>query len=100
MSDLISRSALIMRLNDYALQVAPFRDMKSTWQYDAVQECIKAVEEQLTVEPVRGEWIYTPTYREYECSNCKSMINLSDDANAHLNFCPQCGADMRKKVKE
>lgn len=51
MSDLISRSALIMRLNDYALQVAPFRDMKSTWQYDAVQECIKAVEEQLTVEP-------------------------------------------------
>lgn len=51
MNDLISRSALIMRLNDYALQVAPFRDMKSTWQYDAVQECIKAVEEQLTVEP-------------------------------------------------
>lgn len=57
---------------------------------------IKPIE---TVEPVRGEWIYTPTYREYECSNCKSMINLSDDANAHLNFCPQCGADMRKKVE-
>ena len=90
MSDLISRSALI-------------EDIKK--QYDMMklyfpQSFISFLQAQPLVEPVRGEWIYTPTYREYECSNCKSMINLSDDANAHLNFCPQCGADMRKKVTE
>ena len=54
MSDLISRSNLIMRLSDYALQKSP-NDNESTGEqriskmiYDAIQNCISCVEEQPT----------------------------------------------------
>ena len=54
MSDLISRSQLIMRLSDYALQESP-NDNESTGEqriskmiYDAIQNCISCVEEQPT----------------------------------------------------
>lgn len=43
---LIDADELILHLNDYALQIAPFRNLESTYKYNAVQECIKAVEEQ------------------------------------------------------
>ena len=54
MSDLISRSELILRLSDYALQESP-NDNESTGEqriskmiYDAIQNCISCVEEQPT----------------------------------------------------
>ena len=54
MSDLISRSNLIMRLSDYALQESP-NDNESTGEqriskmiYDAIQNCISCVEEHPT----------------------------------------------------
>ena len=54
MSDLISRSQLLMRLSDYALQESP-NDNESTGEqriskmiYDAIQNCISCVEEQPT----------------------------------------------------
>lgn len=54
MSDLISKSNLIMRLSDYALQESP-NDNESTGEqriskmiYDAIQNCISCVEEQPT----------------------------------------------------
>lgn len=54
MSDLISRSELILRLSDYALQEAP-NDNESTGEqilskmiYDTIQNCISCVEEQPT----------------------------------------------------
>lgn len=45
------------------------------------------------VPVVHGEWVYRYG-SAWECSNCKSMIHLSDDTNAHPNYCPQCGAKM------
>lgn len=58
MSDLISRSELIMRLSDYALQESP-NDNESTGEqriskmiYDAIQNCISCVEEQQTAYSV------------------------------------------------
>ena len=59
---------------------------------------IETIENAPTVEPVRGKWLYNGFNNEWECSNCKSQIALSDDRNAHPNFCPNCGADMWKKV--
>lgn len=54
MSDLISRSELILRLSDYALQEAP-NDNESTGEqilskmiYDTIQNCISCLEEQAT----------------------------------------------------
>ena len=58
MSDLISRSNLIMRLSDYSLQESP-NDNESTGEqriskmiYDAIQNCISCVEEQPTAYDV------------------------------------------------
>ena len=58
MSDLISRSALILRLSDYALHESP-NDNESTGEqriskliYDAIQNCIECVEEQPTAYDV------------------------------------------------
>ena len=45
---LIDADELILHLNDYALQIAPFRNLESTYKYNTVQECIKAVDEQPT----------------------------------------------------
>lgn len=42
----------MLHLNDYALQVAPFRDMNSTIEYNTIQECMKAVEESPTAYDV------------------------------------------------
>lgn len=51
MSRLIDADKLILHLNDYALQEAPFGYNDSKCQkeiYETIQECMKAVEEQPT----------------------------------------------------
>lgn len=50
MGRLIDADKLMLHLNDYALQVAPFRDndLEGLAEYKTVQECMKAIEEQPT----------------------------------------------------
>lgn len=65
-------------------------------------EIADVIEDAPTVDAVpvvRGKWLYNDFIKEWECSNCHSSISLSDDRNSHPNFCPNCGADMRKKVE-
>ena len=59
-----------------------------------------------TIEPKRGEWIdntsetWTPSKKRSECGLVvHSVATDSTDFHAKLkmNFCPQCGADMRKE---
>lgn len=52
-----------------------------------------------TIKFVRGEWIAeekmyrSPFALNYRCSQC-------GEVNHKTNFCPNCGADMRKKVEK
>lgn len=46
MGRLIDADKLILHLNDYALQEATFMTGGYAGKYDAIQECMKAVEEQ------------------------------------------------------
>lgn len=48
---LIDADKLILHLNDYALQEAPFRG-ESADTYNAIKQCIEAVEEQPTAYDV------------------------------------------------
>ena len=48
---LIDADKLILHLNDYALQEAPFRG-ESADTYNAIEDCIKAIEEQPTAYSV------------------------------------------------
>ena len=51
---------------------------------------------------VHGSWEKTRLAGEYECSNCHSIEyeSLTKSGFKLPNFCPNCGADMRKKVQE
>lgn len=120
MDDLISRKALIEKINDTNIKIMfdlPVEELLGedvdmdnfcTLLQDAIQayrkliigDVIKKVPSVEAVPVVRGEWILKSHLGEWECSNCKSMMVLSDDINGHPSFCPNCGADMRKKVQE
>lgn len=73
-----------------------------TWQGEmmiAVADSLPTVE---AVPVVHGEW--QEKSMDYVCSHCKTVF---DDDFAWIqgehklpNFCPECGADMRKKVQD
>lgn len=92
MSDLISRKALIDILAKYK-----FGAIKSESEREYTKETVlNFVKEQPTVEAipvVHGEWIGGKWYKE--CSVCSEVFTPTTTLP---NFCPNCGADMRKKV--
>ena len=97
MSDLISRSKLIMRLSDYALQESP-NDNESTGEqriskmiYDAIQNCISCVEEQPTaysvdkaVEELEGA-MWLTTNDDGETNNLSIQVVSFKDAIEIVN---------------
>lgn len=49
-----------------------------------------------------GEWIWDARIGEYHCSRCGEQAPLLKDNGDDVyiykpNFCPNCGADMRKE---
>ena len=98
MSDLISRSNLIMRLSDYALQESP-NDNESTGEqriskmiYDAIQNCISCVEEQPTAYSV------DKVVEELKCDRCESCNFL--EVCAGSKFCVKCHEKAIEIVKQ
>ena len=63
---LIDADELILHLNDYALQEAPFRG-ESADTYNAIENCIKAVEEQPTAYDVDKILEELQTEKGYAC---------------------------------
>lgn len=111
---LIDADKLILHLNYYALQVAPFRDLESTYKYNTVQECIKAVDEQPTaydvdkvVEQCENVAERYADCDEFVCSKCgihlmewvKVSIDEDYDDEIHseyvFKYCPNCGAKIK-----
>ena len=76
------------------------------YSYDAVT--VEEINEAPTVEAVpvvHGEWILVSTNQpcdSYKCNKCGIVLSLwatdMKGMNYYRNFCPNCGADMRKKV--
>ena len=81
-------------------------------QHDALIELEADVEEIPIVEAVQvvhGEWLdFYGDYSTAECDQCAECYEVSPDSEPKkeyfeafkqcYNFCPNCGADMRKKV--
>jgi hypothetical protein len=89
MNDLISRSALIEKLEEHIeykefdyYQEEPLINMS----FEQLEDIICS---QPTVEPVRGEWSWGILHKAPMCTNCKC------EAEEETNFCPNCGCDMR-----
>ena len=41
-----------------------------------------------------GNWIFNPVYHEWKCSACECVVE--EDKKPTWNFCPNCGAKMKK----
>ena len=106
-NDLISRSELKNAIDDY---VEKRKDVL-LWQED-VEEIIdnvptveidtndieykaycKGLEDGKKIARQHGEWIFNESYKGLlaVCSECKAAT-----LSTHGNFCPNCGAEMRK----
>ena len=71
----------------------------STFDPDLYNLIVLEIEEAPTadVREVRhGEWIFLKTYYEADECNCSLCGQLLTTAhNKRMNYCPNCGADMR-----
>ena len=77
-------------------EVDNFQNCYNGWSdtYDKAY-IIEAIEEAPTIEPKRGKWVADIEHQyHYRCSNCGI---LAESECKIWNFCPNCGADMRKE---
>ena len=88
MSDLISRSRLLEEIKRYQMDIVS----KAT--------AIKVINWQPPVEAVQvvhGEWVNEYINRYGHPCHCCSVCGFHA-SHQDKNFCPECGADMRKKI--
>ena len=102
MSDLISRQALCDDLREYKVDpVSVLSDEFEVKGYnDGIDLAISVIAEFPSVEPERkkGEWIYEGKRGRFpacKCSICGHYENADWAMLQGVNYCPNCGADMR-----
>lgn len=69
---------------------------RNTTHYKAIGEFMNMITNSPTIETKQGEWIeeiYIDGHTYGTCSNCLH-VRIQD------NYCPNCGANMRKRVDE
>ena len=99
MDDYISRQAAIEALDeepDVWSDDGYSYGLRDQWRYD--KSAIEAVQSADVRENVHGNWvgIDDDPCETFECDRCGFVL---DDwiQGAFYNFCPNCGADMRKE---
>ena len=90
MDDLISRKALMKYMRDYKWEFALNSDFSKAIEMVDVQPTVEAK------EVVHGEWINEYINRYGHPCHCCSVCGFHA-SHQDKNFCPECGADMRKK---
>ena len=112
MSDLISRSAYIKTIDEYLknafdcsideiVEYQKINESKASYIVEGFAGALELLEDEPTVEAnpvVRGEWLGCDMKTSI-CSECRTEFDINRSvAIKILNFCPNCGADMGKKV--
>ena len=97
MSDLISREALLEKLEEY-IEYDTFDSYKEepliSLGFEQLEDIICSQPTVEAKEAVHGEWIaQNEGLTRFMCSVCNGKNH-----GGHEKFCPNCGADMRKKV--
>lgn len=99
-SDTISRQAALNCFHDWIDKSGNVHTADEMPEYQAIEGLPSAQPERKT-----GHWILYdkrfPWSKDYKCSECGNYINLSDinAGRGSANFCPNCGADMRKRTR-
>lgn len=96
MTDYISREALFKEIEDYGIIHPVIRDNELFALFCSIPAA--------DVRPVvRGEWVndhngkYSVSGDNFYCSICKDPSLRAFGKPAKTNYCPNCGADMRKE---
>lgn len=80
--------------------IEAIKSLPVTLDAETVQQCVEAVSNMSFVQPERksGKWIKVNGKTAINCSACYHCSwSLSfEDTVKRFNFCPNCGADMRK----
>ena len=105
MSDLISRKAVIDKIEDIDMQVYEGNAAIGRRILLTKEEVIYAMNDIPSVEPERkrGEWIYDGKRGRFpacKCSICGHYENADWTILQGVNFCPHCGADMRDEYED
>ena len=104
MSDLISRQMAIDAIEaKEANEFGNYMDYNVAFN-DGLRSAVFALEE-LPSAQKKGEWIYDPNDYDdntWECSVCKEPWTLIEGTppDNNMNYCPNCGADMRGEENE
>lgn len=72
-----------------------FDDINFVYNDCTKYDTLKRMLEELT-ERKRGEWLYLYD-GNYKCSVCGSWWCCTDSQIYEMNYCPNCGADMRER---
>ena len=112
MDDLISRNKLQQNRPEWLNENCVGREEHNKGWNACNEMWLKTIAEQPIVEAVpvvHGEWLdFYGDYSTAECDQCAECYEVSPDSEPKkeyfeafkqcYNFCPNCGADMRKKV--
>lgn len=103
MSDLISRSALInaLKIDRACIYSHVFSHVGCECEEELFIDLKQLINNQPTIEAVEvvhGKWIVKDTgFAKFDsCSECGFCLGFVG-AGKSVNFCPNCGADMRKR---
>ena len=99
---LIDADALYEELSTLSVMVTWLRAGKGVlneFMKQYRESVLRIVDEQPTVdavEVVHGRWVDDHDDPRYICEECGKWL-LIDDGTAEMNYCPNCGADMRER---
>lgn len=99
MSDLISRNKLQQNRPEWLNENCVGREEHNKGWNACNEMWLKTIAEQPTVEDVpvvHGEWVNEYINRYGHPCHCCSVCGFHA-SHQDKNFCPECGADMRKK---
>ena len=103
----------VIKNGEQILTFAVDRNMIDSFVVDA----LKVIKEQkrlleardaevaILARPIKGKWVEFPESLAYEgayddsfivCSACNHAFNILDNCTEEFDYCPHCGADMRK----
>lgn len=89
-----------------AIDNAPTVPQVTVFAENASKEEIEDFKQELekVLERPQGEWIFQYTFLDdnlYKCSSCDRLLSIDVEQDiAQFLFCPNCGADMRRKSNE
>lgn len=96
--ELIDKGELLRVLQERYISIA---ELGVEEQILELRKVIEIIKEQPAVEKRRkGKWLATPELFNFVCcSECDTHIYNNGDPCELDNYCPNCGAEMEKEVK-